>query len=105
MKRTIAKDKKDARANELKEELKKLKGMQKSVGKGRGRGRGKGKGKEDEAVKKLQDAIVEAESHLITGVMNNGTVDILGQYYGRSSQRSEGDDGGLLGCVLPFSLY
>ena len=35
-------------------------------------------GKEDEAVRKLQDAIVEAKSHVISGIMNNGTVDIMG---------------------------
>lgn len=81
----VANDKRTAKAKV--KELKKLKVLkeEKLVGKGRGRGRGKGKvGKEDEAIRSLQKAVKEAESEVINGVMSDGTVDLLEQYYGNA---------------------
>ena len=84
VKKIIANDKRTAEAKV--KELKKLKVLkEKLVGKGRGRGRGKGKvGKEDEAIRSLQKAVKEAESEMINGVMNDGTVDLLEQFYGNA---------------------
>lgn len=78
VKRVIAKDKK-ATKDKLKKLKDKLKNLKRRVnGKAQGEKKVKRKkGEEDKAIEELEDAIMEAQKEVITGVMNEKTVDLI----------------------------